>query len=468
VSKRLSGRLIALIVLAAVLAAAVGAYFIIKAIPPRQSDTGSSARVEIERFEVEKVQKMVLQSSARTLTLVKKDGAWKVDVPYSIELDTSKIEDIAYSFASMYAESLVEENATSLAQYGLEKPAQVATATLTDGTTRTYYLGDRTPAGNTYYLMAKGSPKVYAVWMNHGANFSATVTDLRYKKMTTVEKEKVKYIYLKWRGQDTVELQLQEDANATPYVFGAWIMTRPYKQPRGVDSEKLQALLDSIYFSEIKGFVEDDVKNLAKYGLDPAEGEIILRDETNTLHLLVGSNVDDYTTYFRYPDSRNVYTIERSQVDAFRQKAFPLADHFAYIVNIDWVDRIVLAHRDGRSFTVDLKRISKDENGNWTSKYSVNGKEIEDKAFRTFYQAIIGVLQDGEAQKETKGSPVATITYAVAADAETKRKAQTVKLEFVDYNASFYLVKRDGAAEFVTAKGRDLEKIFADAEALLQ
>jgi hypothetical protein len=464
-----SKRLLTLIVLAAVLGGAIGAYFIVKSIPPKVPEDTGTARIQIDRLDVEKLQKMVLESRERTLTLVKKDGSWKLDVPYDVELDQSKIEDIAYSFSSMYAESLVEEKAADLAAYGLDKPAQKATATLTDGTTRTYLLGSKTPAGNTYYLMPKDSQSVYAVWMNHGSNFSATVTDLRWKKMPVVTKESISYLYLKWKGGDTIEMQASPASSApNPYVFGSWVMSKPYRQPRGLDSEKLQAVIDSVFFSDIKDFVADNVKDLSKYGLDPAEGEIILRDETSTLHLLVGKNVDEYTTYFRYPNSRNVYTIERNRVDPFRLKAFPLADKFAFIVNIDWVDRIVMQHRDGRSYTVDIKRDGKDEQGNWKSTFALNGKQIEDEKFRKLYQSIIGVLLDGEAERETKGTSVASITFTLAADQAEGRKAQTVKIEYTDYNGSFYLVRRDGVAEFVTAKGRDVEKAFADAEALLK
>jgi hypothetical protein len=470
-----SKRLITLIVLVAVLGGAIGAYFIIKAIkaiPPKAPPETASARVEVDRFEVEKVQKMVLQSTDRTLTLVKKDGSWKIDVPYEVDVDQSKIEDIAYSFATMYAESVVEEKAADLAPYGLDKPLQLATAYLTDGTTRVYQLGNRTPTGNTYYLKPKDSQKVYAVWMNHGMNFSTTVTELRPKKMPAIDKTAITYIYLKWKGEGAIELQGQpQNAAPDPYVFGTWIMTKPYKQPRGVDGEKLQALMDSVSFSELKDFVADNVKDLAKYGLDPAEGEIFIKDATNSLHLLLGKNVDDYTTYFRYPNSKNVYTIERSSVDGFRKNAFDLADHFAFIVNIDWVDRIQIKHRDGRAYTVDVKREGKDEQGNWKSTFSLNGKVIADTAdgespFRKFYQTIIGVLLDGEATKEVRGDPVATITYTLAAEPTERRKAQTVKLEFLDYNGSFYLVRRDGVGEFVTAKNRDLEKILSEAQTL--
>jgi hypothetical protein len=107
-----SKRLITLIVLVAVLGGAIGAYFIIraiKAIPPKAQPETASARVEVDRFEVEKVQKMVLRSTDRTLTLVKKDASWKLDLPYEVEVDQTKIEDIAYSFATMYAESVVEK-----------------------------------------------------------------------------------------------------------------------------------------------------------------------------------------------------------------------------------------------------------------------------------------------------------------------------------------------------------------------
>lgn len=464
----MSKRLITLIVLGGVLVLAVAAYIVVPLIPRKAPPMREDPRVAVDQVDVETVQKIVLRSAERTLTLEKKDGAWTVNGRTPTDLNTTKIEDIAYSFASLWAERLVEENPASLADYGLDKPAQIATAYLADGSSRTYLLGARTTTGNMYYLMPENTPKVYAVWMNHGANFSATLDDLRNTTMPTVDTENIQYLKLARKGGQTIEMYLakQEDT-PSPYVFGSWYMIKPYTQPRGIDSEKLQEILQSLYFTETKSFVEENARDLARYGLEPPQGEIVLKDATNTFHILVGKNLDEYTTYFRYSGSRNVYTIDSSRLGILESKAFSLTDKFVFITNIDGVDQIVVS-RGTETHTIDIKREGKDENGNWTSVFTIDGKVVADEPFRKFYQKVIGVSVDAEAEKTVTTKPVATFTFRLAADEALRRGKLTVVVEFLDYNRDFYLVRRDGVAEFVTAKNRDVEEVFTELPALLQ
>ena len=138
-------------------------------------------RIEILKFDKDTIVKVVLESEDGTLTLEKVDDEWTVDHSRPVKLRKVAVDDILYSFASLYAERIVEENPEDLSVYGLDKPAVTATAYLEDGSAKVLYLGNKTPAGNTYYLMAEGDPKVYTVWMNHGEHFHYKLSDIRKK-----------------------------------------------------------------------------------------------------------------------------------------------------------------------------------------------------------------------------------------------------------------------------------------------
>ena len=110
---------------------------------------------------------------------------WEVEYPYEVELKQINVDNIAYTFASLSAERVIEEETPEdLSIYGLDNPQAVGKATLKDGSEKILYLGNETPKGNTYYLMVEGDPRVYEVWMNHGQHLLYTLADVRDKSLT--------------------------------------------------------------------------------------------------------------------------------------------------------------------------------------------------------------------------------------------------------------------------------------------
>ena len=160
-------RLITIVTAVIAVAAIAVAYVAIKNRPPAPFVESSYEKVRVLQLEEEEIQRIEINSEERTLVLEQKDGVWTIDYPYEIELDNMHVDDVVSNFTSLWAEEIVEEQAQDIGQYGLEKPAVVATAFLADQTAAVIHLGDRTPVRNTYYLKVEGDPKVYAVWMNH-------------------------------------------------------------------------------------------------------------------------------------------------------------------------------------------------------------------------------------------------------------------------------------------------------------
>lgn len=441
-----------ILILIIVLGVLIGAYYYVNNMPS-EDDEPNEEKIEISKFDKEKIVKMTLKKKDDTLTLTREGEEWKVDYPHEIKLNNSAIDDIAYSFASLYAERVIDEDTKDLSNYGLEDPQAIAEAELDDGVKKKFYLGDKTPTGDTYYLMAEDDPKVYVVWMNHGEHFTYSLSDIRDKKLPEIDKMDFKYLKIDKKDGRPIEIRMNEDQTEEQASFGLglWQMTEPYNEPMGVDGDKFQKTLDSIPAFTIKDFIDDDPEDLAKYGLEEPEIEFTFKDSENSLQLHIGKEHDDKTVYCKTPDSNSVYTIEKSKLEFMDLDPFTIVDKFAFIVNIDDVDKIVV-EGGGKTYTLTITRTTEKsdkegEEDEVIETYKLDGKEVEESPFKKAYQSLIGLLVDAENNKEPDGKPEVETTFFL-----NKGKEREIHVDYVPYDNDFYVVMRGGKAEFVISK----------------
>src|SRR5699024_9528522 len=105
----------------------------------------TSEKVELSKFDKDELVKITLLRRDSTLTLTKEGEEWKADYPHEIVLKESAVDDLVYSFSSVYAEKIVDEDTKDLSDYGLEDPQATAEGELKDGEIKRFYLGDKTP-----------------------------------------------------------------------------------------------------------------------------------------------------------------------------------------------------------------------------------------------------------------------------------------------------------------------------------
>ncbi len=475
-----------IIILVVVLALLAGSYLFLANRPEPEDTEPVNKKISLLRFDKNDISKMELNNEHGQLVIHRvekeveeeKDGKkekvtkamWEVEYPHEIAIKQTSVDDVAYSFANLEAERIIEEETPEdLTPYGLADPEAVAHVSLQDGTKHTVYVGSKTPAGNTYYLMLDDDPKIYEVWLSHGDHFKYAIDDLRDKSLPSVDAMDFAYLKIDKKDGRPIEITLndkQSDEQAS-FGLGLWKMIKPYKEPMGVDGDAIQKFLESVPTFTIQEFVEDGVEDFAKYGLDEESAtEFIFKDSENTLHLILGKEYGEGKVYFRTPDSQSVYGMDKSKLDFMDIKPFKLVEKFAYIVSIDDVDKVVIEGK-GKSFTLSMERETikaenEDEEDEVVTTYFADGQEVEEKAFKKAYQSIIGILADNETDKEPEGDPeIRTIFYL------NKGKNREVHINYVPYDNDFYTVFRSGKAEFVVNKAR-VHKMLDDMEALIQ
>jgi hypothetical protein len=456
-----------LIAVFAALAVLVGVLVILKVKPNTTEATTESTSIEIPKIEDDKIAAVVLKNANGGFSISKKQSAWTAS-PASITLDENSVAGLTSAFGYITIQSLVDENPTDLAQYGLSKPQATAILTSTDGTMITYLLGDKSPTGASYYFQVQGDPKVYTVYTSVGERMLWKITDLRGKTLTpAINADEITYFRIREQNGAVIEIQEKTDAEAkdTSLGLGKFIVTKPYSYPIGCDPEPTDTLVRAPTSLSILDFVDDAPKSLAPYGLDRPWGELLMRDKSNTLGLQFGADKDSYTVYFKVTGKPSVYTISKSSLSFMETKPFSVIEKFVYLGNIDDMERIDIESPRGTHVITMTRTVKKaqaeGEEDETITTFTVDGKNIEDKSFRDFYQILIGTQVEGELEGKPTRNPAATFRF-------TRNKGdRLVTIRYYPYDQDFYGVTMGSKIEFVVSKSQ-LAKTFDALDMLLK
>ena len=381
------------IILLVILAILGGVYYYIDQKKPGTSNDTTSETITIFKTEKDNISEINIITADHNITFYKDGEEWKEKSSGNIKLVQSKIDNLAYDVATINAEQLVEENAKDLSVYGLTTPISTLNIKLTDGTIKTFYVGDKTPSKTAYYFQEKDQNTVYTIYSSKGDSFSSSLEEYRDKNVFTVKPEEITSIILDGTDRERLVLQAKEPKNeneeeTAATTISAWDMLEPHKI--SVDNEDLHNLiLSKLSGITVKDFVDDHPDNLENYGLDSPKYILELKDIDNKKSKLLIGKTENGSTYFQVPDSQSIYTIEEEKL-AFKDiKPFDLIEKFAYIVNIDTVDKIEI-NADGKITTLEIIHKTEEEG----DEYKVDGQNANESNFKKAYQAVIGLIVD--------------------------------------------------------------------------
>lgn len=444
-----------ILILCLVIAILLSFYLFLKSKP--QEDTEqvdvSTERITLVDLDKEKITGIVLRSKDNTLKFVKKEQQWTANLPFPIK--ESEVTNLSYVFFGLNAEQLIMASPApeDLDQYGLQDPVvTIEVAAEGEKTPYVMYLGDRTPSGNSYYFKLKDDPAIYTIAYYNAEKFLQSPADFRDNSLAQLDIKNINYFKLARTGQPDLEIHLNTGTSEfAQYGIGIWQMTKPYQEPMPVLTEKFQKILESITsITNAEKFIDDNPVDLSRYGLAKPQAELVIKDNKSQFHLLIGNLIND-AFYCKKSDSRSVFTISSNSLFFIDTKAFELVEKFAYIVNIDDVDKINIS---GLGFNYELvitrkeKKSSTEDSPEFDASYQINGKKVKEQLFKTAYQSIIGLIVESECPAQPKDrAPELSMTFTL-----NKGPQREIKINYVPYDYDFYAVFRGGKAEFLISK----------------
>ncbi|GHU66372.1 hypothetical protein FACS189447_07080 [Spirochaetia bacterium] len=447
---------VTLIIVLAALVLLTGGYFgaqaWIKAHPKASPYASTPARdtPRLTEFDSSKIVKLDLESSG--FSLEKNGDNWElVNAPRGIKINQSAVSNKLWYAGSLWAESVVDDEPGDLSQYGLDEPQGHTIITDSEGKKADILFGNLNPGRSAYYAMVSGDPKVYTVSTYSADGFLFSLDSIRDRDIYTDFDPQTLSRFTLDNGKTRIDIVPRPEDAYLVSNFSQFMLVSPYTLRRGADSQKFSEVLEPLQNLQISEFVDDDPSSLASYGLDKP-GKLHIETGNGVFDLLFGRDSEG-TLFAKLPDEPNVFTVSNLE-PVINTTAFKLADKFALIFNIDIVNSFTVTG-EGRTLRADIKG-TKDE-----AEFELNGKRTLDKEFRTYYQAVIGLLADAEypgpLNESAAGQPV-TIEFNLK-EPQGVRTSITLR----PYNRDYYALTQDGNTEFVISRSQ-VRNIFETAD----
>ena len=382
-----------------VILAGLGGYLYFGGAPNDTADAKPKA-FDVSPENIEEV--IITTAEGGTVRAQRVDANWKVVEPEETPADAGEIASITSSLASLDIQRVVDEQASNVAQYGLE-PAKVDVAFRVKDSKefRRLLVGERTPTGGDVYAKLPDEPRVFLISSYLENIFNKTPFNLRDKKILAFDRDKA----------DVVEIE-----GGTPMQFNRggteWRMTKPISAR--ADYASIEGLVTQLATAQMQASIAKQADDLRQYGLDRPPMRVSVGSGSARATLLVGTPSPEGAPYAKDSARPEIFTIAQSLITELSK---PLDDYRRKDVF------------DFRSFNATRVEVTRDGATQTFVRNTADGKDVwKDDSGKTLeftkVDALMGHLTGLRAQS-FEGANAALKTPALTVTAtfdEGKRK----------------------------------------------
>ena len=247
--------------------------------------------------------------------LKKVDGAWRILAPIQAGVEIRAIDGLLDQLKFAKREEVVVEKDADLKEFALDRPSGIVSFKGASATAKGGVLsfGSANPTGAQAYAMVSGRPEVFLTSSTVKSGLLKDADALRDKALWDFEVADVQRVdstlgagYTLERGKD-----------------GAWQVTRPVR--KAAKGEEVKNFLQSLKDLRIEKFVDEEGKNLGKYGLSQGRIELKTTKQGVALQLTRGKEeAPSKGRYFQVKGRPQVFTLPAYSHTMMDQQA----DHF--------------------------------------------------------------------------------------------------------------------------------------------
>ena len=331
------------IVLAFLVLALAGGYYYFDTLRAREEEKAREAGLKVLDFSgAEVVSFSIERPGKETITIRRTDGKWKIVEPVKAAADEAAVTS-AISAARNLEKSGEVGKADDLKNFGLEEPVRVGFE-LSDGKKPALEIGSENPAGLKRYATLPGSGAVILVSQSSVDDLLKNLYEFREKKLFNVSAGSVNKVVISRGG---MKITVVKDGKKEKE---RWKITEPVEAD--ADERKVQDLIAKVVSARASGFVDEEGKDLDKYGLNPPEAEIeLVYGNEKTSSLLIGGVTTGGGRLAKTGDAPVVVRVPAEVMESVPEKAEDLRDKRL----------VVFTHHDVKSFSVETtegKKIS--------------------------------------------------------------------------------------------------------------
>lgn len=460
--KKKTVKLVSAVVILGVLCAAYeGVNFYVTSQEEKETEENDTS-VDLVSLEADDITAVSFTADQNEVEFDKKDDSWteKSDANFPVNQDT--VDSAVKGVASLTADQEISD-VEDMSQYDLDNPQNTITLTTADGDT-SLQIGMES-SNNQYYVKKEDDDKnVYLVSSSSIEPFMGTLYDFAesgtFPSVTSATITDVKV-------DKENSYELTQDADN---LF--WNVSDG-KTTEKADTTKAGTVTSAVGSLAYDKFVDYNCTDDSKYGFDDPYAVITVKyteeeQETQTVEKTLTIYVGDETgddRYVKVDDSKEVYTITKDSLtdilDSTMSDFYNLSvsyvsvndldslevqsadgDHTINIVtetvkaeDEDTTDESSTETSDESSTDTDSsdESSSDDEEETTTTTYKLDGEDLDESTFTTFYNKLINMTAQERLTEEytPEGNPTYTFIFK-----DTDGKETTVK--YYEYDTNFY------------------------------
>lgn len=438
----------AVVVLGVLCAAYEGVNFYVTSQEEKETEENDTS-VDLVSLEADDITAVSFTADQNEVEFDKKDDSWteKSDANFPVNQDT--VDSAVKGVASLTADQEISD-VEDMSQYDLDNPQNTITLTTADGDT-SLQIGMES-SNNQYYVKKEDDDKnVYLVSSSSIEPFMGTLYDFAesgtFPSVTSATITDVKV-------DKENSYELTQDADN---LF--WNVSDG-KTTEKADTTKAGTVTSAIGSLAYDKFVDYNCTDDSKYGFDDPYAVITVKytedeQETQTVEKTLTIYVGDETgddRYVKVDDSKEVYTITKDSLTDILDST--MSDFYnltvSYVSSND-LDSLEVQSADG-DHTINVvtetvkaededttdtdssdESSSDDEEETTTTTYKLDGEDLDESTFTTFYNKLINMTAQERLTEEytPEGDPAYTFIFK-----DTDGKETTVK--YYEYDTNFY------------------------------
>lgn len=382
-----------------------------------------------------------------------------------LELSSDSVASVLAAAAHLVPESIVNENCSDWATYGLDKPAGTVFIQFDDGDSATIEVGDFLAVGSGGYCRFNGGNTLYTIADYQVKYFSYDLYDFANATIPDINFAAIESCLIELENQEPIRILV--DRNKAGDAAASYTMQEPYNM--SADASEVVMFcqsMKSIYINEVIGYKED----LVPYGLDTPRSHVYYKDLNGIEYeLFVGdvSKDDDTMTYIAIKDKHCVLACKTGNLSFLDTDLVNFMDAYVNLIYIGQVNAMKVT--DGTTtYNVRLDNKPKyDAKGkvitlaNGSIAYDqtiyVNGKKVQTEAFRKVYANIIGIALSARIEDDSfnikEHTPDLTVQFTL------NTEPSSLKVDYYKLTLNEYAISRDGSDAVMVANSEHVESI---------
>ncbi len=354
-------------------------------------------------------------------------------------IDKGKLSSMLYEFNGIAAEKIIEENSINLSRYALDKEDSYVLVKLKNGADKKIIIGASANFEGEYYVRMADSSTVYTISGKTAAILMKTPDSYRNLTVCEIDNITISEFSVKKNGKNVLSVKYDAEREAVnEYHQYTYVVTYPYKNAIA-NLDSLNMLFEKIGSVYADAIVEENPKNLSKYGLDKPY-EFYVKDANTSAAIKLGSYTDDGSVYVMRDDAFVVYrakcpfyeTIKAIEPDDF-------VDRFIHLISIDSFESVHIKAGERTHILKANRKLNGD------AEYSIDGKIKVKENFTPIYTKIIGLTFAELTEDKAAGKEKCTIIFTLV--------DKTVKeFTYYEYNSQYYIVQNESGLSCLVLK----------------